>query len=631
MNATAQYRADVDGLRAVAVLSVVFYHAGFSLFPGGYVGVDVFFVISGYLITRILTSELEQGGISYLDFFERRARRILPALFAMLLVTCIPAYILLPPADLHAFAQSLLGATWFSSNFVFWIEAGYFDRASELKPLLHTWSLAVEEQFYLLFPALLALFAKFRVIILGLLVGVGLSFSLALFGLAIEADWPFFMLVSRAWELGMGAVVAAFSQATWCKRLQAKPLLAGIALACGLIMIAIAVLTFSERTPTPGAPLLLPTIGTALILLLPLKTGWPSRVLANPVMRGLGLVSYAFYLWHQPALVYTRFQFGNEPSLASIWAAVVVALVLAILSWWFIERPFRDKTVVSSRKLLVSLLVASALLSGLGLYLQMTDGIRQRVAAAHGDAGHSEYYLAMDSHFERCADEELFYRIEKWKGIPRCHFAKTKAPIKVAFFGDSHAEQLFLGASPLLNTGSIYLIRGGLPFLGEDRFRSPLYFLQEQKSLEVVVYSAYWTEKLSLLGHESFVLRVFETVKWLVQQDLKVVLMMDTPDFGYGPESCLYTETDDTPICSIGSEQHRAEQNRYAETFERIAKHPNVELVDVSDAVCDAARCSMIIDDTLLYRDNDHLNLIGSELAGNLLVSRSQFLKVFGH
>ena len=311
MSATTHYRADVDGLRAVAVLSVVFYHAGFSLFPGGYVGVDVFFVISGYLITRILVSELEQGGISYLGFFERRARRILPALFAMLLVTCLPAYILLPPPDLHAFAKSLLGATWFSSNFVFWAESGYFDRASELKPLLHTWSLAVEEQFYLLFPALLALFAKFRVIALGLLVGIGLSFALAWFGLLAEADWPFFMLASRAWELGLGALVAVISQAPWIKKAQASPLFAGIGLFCGLMMIAIAVLTFSERTPTPGAPLLLPTIGTALILLLPLNTGWVSIFLTNPLLRGLGLVSYALYLWHQPALVFTRFQFGN--------------------------------------------------------------------------------------------------------------------------------------------------------------------------------------------------------------------------------------------------------------------------------------------------------------------------------
>ena len=235
----------------------------------------------------------------------------------------------------------------------------------------------------------------------------------------------------------------------------------------------------------------------------------------------------------------------------------------------------------------------------------------------------------MDKSFDRCSDERLLYRIEQWEEVPRCHSSKVAGPVRVAFYGDSHAEQLFLGAAPLLNVRSIYLIRGGLPFVREDRFRSPLFYLQEQDSLQVVVFSAYWTEKIAILGRDDFVARLFETVKWLVDQNLKVVLMMGTPDFVYGPERCIYTDGAEAAACSMPIEQHQSAQEAYRAVFESIAKHPRVELIDVSDVVCDGLNCGMINGESLLYRDNDHLNLIGSDLAGVSLLGKSAFLKPY--
>ena len=629
MPVTTTYRPEIDGLRAVAVLAVVFYHAEFEFFSGGFVGVDVFFVISGYLIGRILIAELADGGFSYAGFFERRARRILPALFFMLLLVVLPAYVLLPPADLQNFANSLLGATWFSSNFIFWAEAGYFDRGSEVKPLLHTWSLAVEEQFYLVFPLLLATLVKLKKVIAGLVLGVVMSLALALLGLSAGTDWPFFMLASRAWELGLGALVAALAHQQSLSRLYSDNRLEQLWPLLGMVGIVTAILTFSEATPTPGLPLVLPTAGTALLLLVHSPGGWIAQLLSHPLLSSLGLVSYSFYLWHQPILVLSRFHFRGDLTPLMTWAALFGALLLAVLSWKFIEQPFRNRDNLSRKYLIVSLSLCAFVLTGLGVYIKATGGLRERVASvAFGDAGHSEYYRFMDAHFMRCSDEKLLYRIEAWEDVPRCHQSHGSTPVQVAFFGDSHAEQLFLGAEPLLNTRSIYLIRGGLPFVKEDRFKSPIYYLQEQDSLEVVVFSAYWTEKIALMGRDTFVLRVFETVKWLVEQDLQVVLMMDTPDFGFGPDRCIYSD-DAASNCHISAERHKGAQSQYGDIFQKIAKHPDVELIDVSDVVCDDGKCRMISDNTLLYRDNDHLNLIGSDLAGRSLVSKSEFLKTY--
>jgi len=326
------YRPEIDGLRAVAVLIVVFYHAGFDLFRGGFVGVDVFFVISGYLIARILLDEISQGGISYYNFIERRARRILPALFCMLIVVTPLALYFIPPDSLQSYGDSLLGATWFSSNFVFLSQAGYFDTSADLKPLLHTWSLAVEEQFYLFFPFLLSFLARKRKIMLGLFLGALFSLTISVWGLTKEASWPFFMFISRAWELGLGAIVAASSQSSLSHRIEANRVLGSGLPFIGFLLILISAVCFSNQTPTPGMLLLVPTLGAAMILMVPSGNNWTSKALSLPWMKELGLTSYALYLWHQPLLVFARFYFGGEINLWNTWAVLLASLVVAVIS-----------------------------------------------------------------------------------------------------------------------------------------------------------------------------------------------------------------------------------------------------------------------------------------------------------
>jgi peptidoglycan/LPS O-acetylase OafA/YrhL len=261
------YRREIDGLRAIAVLPVILFHAGFEMFSGGFVGVDVFFVISGYLITSIILAEKEAGTFSLMRFYERRARRILPALFVVM-AACAPfAWLWLLPNDMEDFSQSLVAVSLFVSNILFWGESGYFDTAAELKPLLHTWSLAVEEQYYVLFPLFIMLTWRLgKRWIAGLLVvTAAISLSLAQWGAYNQSAATFFLLPTRSWELAIGAFIALyFSQP---QRMDASDAVKQAASGAGLLLILYGVFAFSKSTPFPSFYALLPTMGAALIIL----------------------------------------------------------------------------------------------------------------------------------------------------------------------------------------------------------------------------------------------------------------------------------------------------------------------------------------------------------------------------
>jgi peptidoglycan/LPS O-acetylase OafA/YrhL len=621
------YRPDIDGLRAISVLAVMLYHAEFKVFSGGFIGVDVFFVISGYLITQMVLGDFEKGSFSLSHFYERRVRRILPALLVMLAATVPLAYVFLSADPLADYSAALLGATWFSSNFVFWSEAGYFDRASEFKPLLHTWNLGVEEQFYLFFPAFFWVLYKFKWLIPGLSAVVVISFLMAQFGLSRDAEWPFYMLVSRAWELGLGAMLAVVLAHSRISEVRVTGLLAELLVLSGLLAIIVPVLMFSELTATPGPLLLVPTLGACLLIWLTPATSYVRRLLSLKWLVGLGLISYSLYLWHQPVLVFGRIIIGEALGFEWRIAMLLGTFPLAILSWRYIERPFRNPGQIVTRHLifLVCAMMMITTLSAVTLHhFASTD--EKTSTGVVGDIGHGRYYEVVDQRFDRCEAEYLQYRIELWENVPRCHKSKRAGAPGIAFYGDSHAEQLFVGAEALLSQASIYLIRGGIPFLGNDRFKGPLRYLEEQKGINVVVFSAYWLEKIQILGGEQFSEQLFNTVKWMVGRGFKVVLMMDAPDFGFDPALCVYETKLNDVRCDISLEQHNGDQAIYRALFVAIAKHPNVELVDISDAICNKNTCSMLSEGRLLYRDNDHLNLIGSQLAGEILIQKSKFL-----
>lgn len=363
------YRREIDGLRALAVLPVILFHAGIAPFSGGYVGVDIFFVISGYLITSILIGDLRARQFSILRFYERRARRILPALIVMMAV-CLPlAWALLLPEAFRDFSQSLVAVTLFASNVLFWLESGYFAPAAELKPLLHTWSLAVEEQYYIVVPLILWAFwrrGEARLAwALALLAALSLAVCLWLAPRAPSAN--FYLLPSRAWELLAGSLCAFALRDGW----RPKSELGALA---GLGLIVAAVVGFDADTPFPSLWTLLPVGGTALIILCAQPGTRVAGLLSLPALVGVGLISYSAYLWHQPLFAFARAWTIFEPSTAAMLALSGLALGLGWLSWRFVEQPFRRPAggtgqpwLASRRALFGTAAAASALTLAVGL------------------------------------------------------------------------------------------------------------------------------------------------------------------------------------------------------------------------------------------------------------------------
>ena len=423
-----KYRAEIDGLRALAVLPVILFHAGFEWFSGGFVGVDVFFVISGYLITTIIISEMDEGKFSIINFYERRARRILPALFFVLMV-CIPlALFLLAPSDLVSFGKSLIGVSTFLSNVFFWAESGYFDTASELKPLLHTWSLAVEEQFYILFPVFLIIIWKFGIkwVSLSLVILFLMSLGLAQWGAYNKPSATFFLLPTRGWELLIGALSAVLLTYRPPKFHNTVNQALGIS---GLLLIAYSISFFDERAPFPSFYALLPTVGTFLIIISAAPETAVQRLLSNKAIVGLGLISYSAYLWHQPLLSFARHWLGVTLDYSIALTICFMSLVLAWLSWRYVEAPFRKKKKFGRKFIFLSAACGCIFFASFGYYVSHANGFL---------SGYSKEYQKIYSKFFDSGS----YVKARAKSIGLATFNKNNKKIDLMIIGDSHSQDL---------------------------------------------------------------------------------------------------------------------------------------------------------------------------------------------
>jgi len=422
-----RYRPEIDGLRAVAVVPVILFHAGFGRVSGGFVGVDVFFVISGFLITSILLAEHAEGRFSLRSFYERRARRILPALYVVL-AACVPmALATMMPDESADFFRGLVSVVLFVSNFWLLQVTGYFQPAADDNPLLHTWSLAVEEQYYVFFPLLLLFL--WRRGPWAMLWGIGLL-SVASLALAEVGwrHWPeanFFLLPSRAWELGAGSLAAALAFGRGPRQGRA-PLLAELAAAAGLAAILASIFAFDARTPLPGLYALVPVAGAAAIVGCASGT-MVGRLLAAPPLRLVGLVSYSAYLWHQPLFAFARIGQAERPGHGEMALLVVVTFVLAALTWRLVEQPFRHP---ARRRTPLRLAWPSAALIAVAAVLPAA------LPAAQGpDAAHS----VLEEELLVPRDARTAYVLAPYHEAAGRGFAGPSSGRKVLILGDSHA------------------------------------------------------------------------------------------------------------------------------------------------------------------------------------------------
>lgn len=438
-----QHRREIDGLRAIAVLPVILFHAGFSWFSGGYVGVDVFFVISGYLITTILISEMSKGNFAIAKFYERRARRILPALF-FVMICCIPfAWFWMVPQEFKNFSQGFVAISFFVSNVLFWRKSGYFAPAAEENPLLHTWSLAVEEQFYIFFPLMLLMLWRLgKKPIFYIVIGLSfLSLLLSEYGWRNHPTANFYLLPTRAWELGVGAICAFLM-------FQRAPKPNSLAATVGLALITYSIFFFDETTPFPSVYALAPVLGTALIILYSHEQNLVNRILSNRILVGVGLISFSAYLWHQPLLAFARIRSASEPGGALMLSLSIASLVLAFITWKYIEQPFRTRKLffTRSRKQIFSYTALGTILfTTMGLYVSFNGGLPDRTAPAgvsFAEINISERIKANYGLNPECKGD-TFTISEK---------CRTGPDPKIMIWGDSHAMHLVpaLLASPSL-------------------------------------------------------------------------------------------------------------------------------------------------------------------------------------
>ena len=340
-----EYRTEIDGLRALAVLPVISFHAGFDIFSGGFVGVDIFFVISGYLITTIIIKDLDNNTFSFKKFYERRARRIFPALIFVILISSIISFIFLTRSELASYFKSVVATLLFFSNLYFYKTTPYFRSESDLEPLLHTWSLSIEEQFYIIFPITLLLFYKFfkRYIFLMLIFGFAASLFICQFlALKTGGTLNFYFTFSRVWELALGAICAYM---IIYKNLSFSILIKNLFSIAGIVLIVFSIFFFNRQTVFPSFYTLVPTIGSALIILFASKETLVNKILSIKFFVSIGLISYSLYLWHQPLLAFGRI-FFDDLSIIHKLILIFLAVLMSIFSYFFIETTFRDKNKI---------------------------------------------------------------------------------------------------------------------------------------------------------------------------------------------------------------------------------------------------------------------------------------------
>lgn len=645
------YRRDIDGLRAIAILSVVFFHAGVPIFSGGFVGVDVFFVISGYLIGAHVYADVRWQRFRIRDFYRKRAKRILPALLVVLGFCELMAVLVLSPAELTRFASYCIVTLASAANVMAWLKSSYFAPGTDQNPLLMAWSLGVEEQFYILFPLLMILLQRVRrkslLAVFGVITVVSLAACWAITRRSPSA--AFYLLPTRSWELAAGVLLAIYEDRRDRLDLYGKQRFADAVSWIGIVLIGIAVFRFDANTAFPGLAAVLPVLGSAMLLASP--ASWFNRwVMGSAPLVFVGQVSYSLYLWHWPLLSFSHV-ISDEPLTVAMGCGIaIVSFGCACLSYWFVERPFRRSETPAVPILLryAALCVVMALPA---VVYREAKGLPGRFAPLQGlEAARDD--IARDCAFDSFAATTT-----------GCMNRSDPRPA-VALIGDSHAAAMAPAMARIAEAQGFKVYRifkyscaplvGVARFLnGEDDVRDCLRFnaeslqaLRSDPSVRTVVLSSFWAgpevdhvayvtaEQVGTVPSEEVSERnlargLHDAVAELRSAGKKVVLVQDVPVFRFDPVRRMIS--DSIPVRSfIGrhlfrpvadrsaarmDETYEAAQERAAKVIEEVAAEDGVELFDPRPNLCHEDVCRFLSGDGPLYGDPQHLTSLGAERA----------------
>lgn len=641
-----KYRPEIDGLRALAVLAVLFYHVGLG-FPGGYIGVDIFFVISGYLITSLIIKEIQEDRFSFTQFYERRIRRIFPASALMVLGTVVMGWFLLLPSDFIGLGKSVVSQTFFSSNIYFWRNTNYFAESAELQPLLHTWSLAVEEQFYMIMPLLLwgllkLLKIRGRAKLISILGFVFIASLLcSIYTLPKMPAFTFYLLPTRAWELLLGSLVALIPALPLLKVRAMRELLVTL----GVLGMVLPCFFYTKDTLFPGLYAIPPCLGTALFIIgaSPQPNGtlpFAAKIFTWRPVIFIGLISYSLYLWHWPLVAFSKYWALEEFSIAYKWGIVVLSFILGIASWRFVETPFRKKTIASGRKLSFSYaLSTSVLFIIIGALLIFMNGFTWR---------YSEKVFAYDNakadalHKNRIS---LPVNLEVAESGNFPSFGKSNSKnIDVLVWGDSHARSTL--PAVIEAAGDKYTVGAAwhsstapvLDYIPPKRFaefslgdKSPDWAaaIVEQvhkQNIPNVILVARWSVYYIAVAEEAankvldidaFNTNLLKTVRALRNAGTQVWMFREVPNHLVSvPKALIKEEVFGADISQyICSKEKLIEQNKAFDAMQTKLELAGAKVLDASGLLFDKTKgnYTMKYKGVALYYDNHHLTKEGAK------------------
>ena len=661
-----KYRTDIDGLRAIAVLAVVAFHAFPKVITGGFIGVDIFFVISGFLISTILYENLERNQFSFTEFYARRIRRIFPALIVVLATCFTLGWFVLLPDEYRQLGSHMAGGAGFVQNYVLWNEAGYFDNTADTKPLLHLWSLGIEEQFYIVWPVLLWLAYRLRTNLLALTILIGLiSFGLNIYGVKDNGTATFYSPQTRFWELLVGAILAYLTlhrQSILVKWpiLSASPVSsktwANVRSTLGLLFLILGLVLINKGSLFPGWWALLPTIGAVLILSAG-PTAWFNRViLSNKVLTWLGLISYPLYLWHWALLSFARIMESETPNAWIRLAIVLISIGLSALTYYLIEKPIRFGKHQKIKTIILVVLMSIVGFVGYNTYVRDGLGFRGGISQFDMTDNFNWYTTYADASCKILSPDSIDCKLSQDNSLPT-----------IALLGDSHANMFFPGLSVDLknvNENLIELGSGGCPpildiysgYKGQgdscgDIMNKAIEFAIKTSSIKTVILAANWhlyvngnrfddaieqrpkyvikssTPREIENNHDVFIRQFSKTLELLKKSKKQIYLIKQIPELNFDPKECLFDRRL-IKYPKINCKISRADVQAYLSEYEYflnqvIIKFDNVTIIDPINLFCDEEYCYASQDGNSLYRDRRHLSFFGSRWISSHLIARS--------
>ncbi|WP_193315059.1 acyltransferase family protein [Poseidonibacter ostreae] len=647
-----KYRSDIDGLRAIAVLSVVWYHAFPEYFKGGYIGVDIFFVISGFLISGIIFENLEKNKFSFREFYTRRIIRIFPALLLVFLFSLFVGWLTLLPGEFEQLGKHISGGASFISNFILWNESGYFDNIAETKPLLHLWSLAVEEQFYIIWPLLLFFtwkfrFNKFFLILVILLI----SFCINLYLLSKDPSGTFYLPFSRFWELLIGSFLAyvifynklnSDKYNGYLEKFNLK-FFANILSLIGIILISYGLYSITKISEFPGYLALYPTLGAMLIILSGQISWIGQRVLSNPIFVWIGLISYPLYLWHWPLLSFARIIEDGTPNNMIIYTAVLLSILLSWVTFKFIEKPLRNSNDKGKKAIL--LIILMVIIGAIGYAIFIKNGIPDRFVKQQG----------VMNIFAKPRTAVNSYECNKW--VPElqnvefkngfCMLSKNQAPT-ILFIGDSHMSQYQSSIWNNFSSESVMMIvkHYCLPFSSnhsmrgecKENFDSIIKLIEENKTIKKIYMTGYWSFLMTGGSAESgtrwrtslpvmddvassFKKHGENLISTILNANKEVVFIKDIPDLNFDIQSCYdmrpfrLTAKRNRDACYLDYNEYKDRVTQYDNVINDILnKYSDVKVYDPRHIFCRENKCYASDEKLPYYENGDHLNDLASDM-----------------